>query len=52
VVLCKSRTPERLKENIELGFELSGEQLARLKGRERCRRSVRPMVPNGFGDEW
>jgi aldehyde reductase len=55
VVLAKSRTPERLKGNIELNFTLSDAQVARLKGRERCFRFVNPVKSFGFnifGDLW
>jgi diketogulonate reductase-like aldo/keto reductase len=55
IVLVKSITPERIKSNAQLDFDLSEEQLKRLKGRERCQRLTSRLTNWGidvFGDEW
>ena len=55
VVLAKSNTPERLKANNSLDFELTDDQIAKLKARERCFRFIDPVKTWGydiFGDGW
>lgn len=55
VVLAKSVTPERIRSNIDLDFELTQEQMERLKNRDRyfryCDR-LKMLGINCFGDEW
>jgi aldehyde reductase len=54
-VLPKSKSPARIKSNIELGFDLTDDQIARLKARERCVRSCDMSTAwkiDLFGDIW
>lgn len=54
-VLAKSVTPERIKSNIDLDFELSQDQVERLRSRNiqfrYCNR-FKMLKVNCFGDEW
>lgn len=55
ILLAKSVHPERIKMNIDLGFDLSDDQIAKLKGRERVYRFVSPQKNWGcdvIGDGW
>lgn len=55
VVLSKSVKPDRIKENFERSFELSNEQMERLKKRNRCYRycdSTKQWNTIVFGDNW
>jgi aldehyde reductase len=54
-VLPKSKSQARIKSNIELGFDLTDEQIAKLKGREKCVRSCDCSTSwkiDLFGDRW
>lgn len=55
VILPKSNNPERQKQNINLNFELTDEQMARLKKCEKCIRYVndaRKWGINIYGDDF
>ncbi|KAK8843656.1 Alcohol dehydrogenase [NADP(+)] [Tritrichomonas musculus] len=55
VVISKSVRPSRIKENYERLFELSEEQMERLKGRNRCYRycdSIKQWNTIVFSDNW
>jgi diketogulonate reductase-like aldo/keto reductase len=55
IVLVKSITPERIKGNAQLDFDLSEGQIARLRQREKCQRLRSRLSAWGcdvFGDEW
>lgn len=52
VVLAKSSKESRIKENNELDFELTPDQIERLKSQERCHRFISFSGINNFGDEW
>jgi diketogulonate reductase-like aldo/keto reductase len=43
-IIPKSVTPSRIKENIELDFELSAEQIKKLKARNKMHRGVDPFI--------
>lgn len=55
VLLAKSVTPERIKSNISLDFELTEDQVRRLKSRDLCYRfgnRRRLFDIDCYGDEW
>lgn len=55
VVLAKSDNPERLKSNFDLNFELTEEQILKLKGQNRCIRLCEVVDRYGvdvFCDHW
>lgn len=55
VVLAKSDKPERIKSNIDLNFELSDDQIQRLKTQNRCIRLCEVVDRYGvavFCDHW
>lgn len=55
IVIAKSVTPSRIKENNERTFELTGEQIEKLKARNRCYRYCDAHIfwkTTVFGDHW
>ena len=55
IIIAKSVTPSRIKENIERSFELSDDQMERLKARNRCYRYCDSHIfwkTTVFGDHW
>ena len=55
IILVKSVTKERIKENITRQFQLSDEQMQKLRARDRCYRYCCPIgmwKVDVFGDHW
>lgn len=55
VIIAKSVTPARIKSNIQRTFQLSDEQIMKLKARNRSYRYGNPIANwsiNVFGDNW
>ena len=51
VVLAKSATESRLRENLDTSFTLTSEQMSRLLAQDKCCRFIKQTVAC-FGDEW
>ncbi|KAH0786846.1 oxidoreductase, aldo/keto reductase family protein [Histomonas meleagridis] len=51
VVLAKSATESRLKENIDDSFSLTDDQIQRLRAQDKCLRLIKQPIAC-FGDEW